>query len=47
MESVCRVAVEGAGLHRDAFNVTVSLLCQVERLEHPEACDATNQEFCL
>lgn len=32
-------AVEGAGLHRDAFDVTVGPLRQVERLEHPEACN--------
>lgn len=37
VESVCRVAVEGARLHWDALNITVGLLGQVERLEHPEA----------
>lgn len=47
VESVCRVAVEGARLHGDAFNVTVGLLCQVERLEHPEAWNTTDQKLCL
>lgn len=37
VEPVGREAVEGARLHRDAFNVTVGLLRQVEGLEHPEA----------
>lgn len=33
-------AVEGAGLHRNAFRVTVGLLREVERLQHPESCKA-------
>ena len=47
VESVCCVAVEGARLHGDTFNVTVGLLCQVECLEHPEAWNTTDQELCL
>lgn len=43
VESVGCVAVKGARLHGNTFDVTVGLLGQVEGLEHPEACHTTGK----
>lgn len=40
MNSVGCEAVERARLHGNAFCVTVGLLREVERLQHPESCKA-------
>lgn len=40
MNSVGCEAVERARLHGNAFRVTVGLLREVERLQHPESCKA-------
>lgn len=37
MESVGCVAVEGTRFHRHSLDIAIGLLCQVERLQHPEA----------
>lgn len=41
VNSVGCEAVERARLHGNAFCVTVGLLCEVERLQHPESCKAS------
>lgn len=42
MQPVGDVAVEGAGLHGDAVHSCEGLVCDVESLQHPEACRGKN-----
>lgn len=42
MQPVGDVAVEGAGLHGDAVHSREGLVCDVESLQHPEACRGKN-----
>lgn len=42
MQPVGDVAVEGAGLHGDAVHSREGLVCDVEGLQHPEACRGKN-----